>query len=302
MGDRTAGGDRALAAPGLTVADLTSLVQDLLGTPVGPLRPLGAGTDHRTFEAGDRLVVRVPLSPSEEGVHAAAREADLLEVLSALLPVAVPVVLASDPDTGVTVTARVDGVPLLDTAVDGSRLVDDLVEVLVALHDATPDVAASGLAADPFALEAYVHEASETLAAWSHALPPRQIAALEALLGDPLPAESSLEVLCHNDLGAEHLFVDTGVQRLVGIIDWADAALVDPARDLGRLYRDLGPDATRSIVARLPYRDDAQLSERVRLHAVCSALEDLAYGMEHDERYARAAMAGLERTLAQPGP
>jgi len=33
---------------------------------------------------------------------------------------------------------------------------------------------------------------------------------------------------------------------VTGIIDWSDAAIVDPAHDFGLLHRDLGPAASTS--------------------------------------------------------
>jgi aminoglycoside phosphotransferase (APT) family kinase protein len=81
----------------------------------------------------------------------------------------------------------------------------------------------------------------------------------------PLPAPPSPAerlVFIHGDLGAEHVFVHDG--RITGVIDWSDAALGDPALDHGRLARDLGLD----------------LGERARFYAVCTALEDVAYGVE----------------------
>ena len=87
------------------------------------------------------------------------------------------------------------------------------------------------------------------------------------------PAEPTL---IHGDLGAEHVFVEGG--HITGVIDWGDAAIGDPALDHGRLMRDLGVD----------------LGERARLYAVCTALEDLAFGLETgNERYRVNALAAL---------
>ncbi len=35
--------------------------------------------------------------------------------------------------------------------------------------------------------------------------------------------------------------MDVGASAITGIIDWTDAAITDPARDLAPVYRDLGP-------------------------------------------------------------
>ncbi len=79
-----------------------------------------------------------------------------------------------------------------------------------------------------------------------------------------------------------------------GIIDWNDAAIVDPAFPL---YRDLGPAALRVAVRR--YRTDANdvgtLSERSIFYARCSVFEDLAYGMEtRRDKYVDKSLAAME--------
>lgn len=84
-------------------------------------------------------------------------------------------------------------------------------------------------------------------------------------------------VFIHGDLGAEHVFADG--DRITGVIDWGDAAIGDPDLDLGRLRRDFGPGVGGG--------------ERARLYAVCTALEDIAYGHEPYVANARAALAEL---------
>jgi aminoglycoside phosphotransferase (APT) family kinase protein len=84
-------------------------------------------------------------------------------------------------------------------------------------------------------------------------------------------------VFIHGDLGAEHIFVDGG--RVTGVIDWGDAVIGDPDLDRGRLRRDLGPSADGG--------------ERARLYAICTALEDLAFGKDIYVANARAALDEL---------
>ena len=93
----------------------------------------------------------------------------------------------------------------------------------------------------------------------------------------------------HNDLGIEHVLIDPVAWTVTGIIDWSDAAIVDPAHDFGLLYRDLGPAALRVALGR--YRGDtndvAALSERAVFYARCRVLEDLRMGLRPDDRVRR---------------
>jgi aminoglycoside phosphotransferase (APT) family kinase protein len=85
-------------------------------------------------------------------------------------------------------------------------------------------------------------------------------------------------VLCHDDLGIEHVLAD-GDGAVTGVIDWSDAAVADPAGDLGRILRDLGPGALDAALAALAPDDPEAVGERAVLRARCGALEDLAYGL-----------------------
>ena len=81
-------------------------------------------------------------------------------------------------------------------------------------------------------------------------------------------------------LGIEHVLVEPRTGAVTGIIDWSDAAMVDPAHDVGLLYRDLGPAALAAILRSGVESGDAGMRERAVFYARCSVLEDLAYG--HD--------------------
>lgn len=225
-----------------------------------PVRPLGAGLDHRAYAVGDGLVARF-------GAGATA-EAALLEAIAPQLPLPVPVPIAVGGDC--LIAPLVPGSPLLALPRASRRpFAPSLLAFADALHALRPDV---GVAEDDTPLEAWLEEAAATLAALRDHVP----ATVEAALRQPVPPPAP-RTLIHGDLGAEHVFVDAG--RITGVIDWGDAAIGDPALDHGKLMRDFGVD----------------LGERARLYAVCTALEDLAYGLETgDDRYRVSALAALD--------
>jgi len=77
-------------------------------------------------------------------------------------------------------------------------------------------------------------------------------------------------------LGAEHLLADLEASTPTGVIDWADAAVADPADDVGLLLRDLGPNVMAAVMRRYrPRIDDPSLPVRALFHARCKTLEDL---------------------------
>ena len=83
---------------------------------------------------------------------------------------------------------------------------------------------------------------------------------------------------------------------MTGVIDWSDAAIVDPAVDFGLLYRDLGPAAAHAAMGsyQTEATDLAALEERARFYARCSVFEDLAYGLQTGrDRYVDKSLAAL---------
>ena len=124
-------------------------------------------------------------------------------------------------------------------------------------------------------------EAARTYATVAGAVPAAHRRPVEAFLAAPPPVEGWTNVFSHNDLGIEHVLVDPGTWTVTGVIDWSDAAIVDPAVDFGLLYRDLGPAATNAALGRYRTRavDRAALAERAVFYARCGVFEDLAYGI-----------------------
>jgi aminoglycoside phosphotransferase (APT) family kinase protein len=119
---------------------------------------------------------------------------------------------------------------------------------------------------------------------------------VETFLAAPPPDDGYTPVFSHNDLGIEHVLVDPATGAVTGIIDWSDAALTDPAYDVGLLHRDLGPAAAAAVMRSLHTpADSAALAERAIFYASCSVLEDLAYGIETgQEKYIGNSLAALD--------
>jgi aminoglycoside phosphotransferase (APT) family kinase protein len=90
-------------------------------------------------------------------------------------------------------------------------------------------------------------------------------------------------VLCHNDLGIEHILVIDN--KIAGIIDWGGVAITDPACDFARIYRDVG-EKVFHLVLNEYIADDAtkaELRERAVFYGKCLLFEDLYYGAGQEE-------------------
>lgn len=73
--------------------------------------------------------------------------------------------------------------------------------------------------------------------------------------------------LIHDDLAPEHLLVDPETGDLVGILDWSDATLGDPARDFAPLVAWHGWSFAGDVLRHYPHRIDQGFRERLRFMA-----------------------------------
>ncbi|WP_218938532.1 phosphotransferase [Modestobacter altitudinis] len=231
------------------------------------LAALGQGLDHTAHLAGD-LVLRVGGD--------VAREAGLLRLVAARVPLPVPEPVFADEDDGVLAYRLLPGRPLLGRDA-GSGQGAVLARFLRALH-----------AIDPREVSGLVPVEEDDPGEWLADLagPPELLAVLRATV----PPPAAHRVLAHADLGAEHLLARDGV--LTGVIDWSDAAVTDPALDLARPYRDFGPAFLAEVLD--AYGDGAPDLDRIRFFARCAALEDLEFGLRTGQAaYTRAARRSL---------
>jgi aminoglycoside phosphotransferase (APT) family kinase protein len=285
------------------VEDLWSLVATQLpGYRVDAVVVQGEGLDNKTYEVNGQLLVRISKEPDPARRAARVRrEARLLAAVAAISPLPVPEPSFTVAEQGCLAYRKLPGVPLLDLphprrAAHARSIAATLGELLTELHAVPVDRMAALVGTDDQPLAEWRQEAAETVAAVAGRVPAAHRRAVEAFLAVPPPTAGYAPVFSHNDLGIEHVLVDPLAWRLTGIIDWSDAAIVDPARDFGLLYRDLGPVALDAAIGR--YRTAANdlvtLRERAVFYARCSVMEDLAYGIETGQgKYTDKSLAAM---------
>lgn len=261
---------------------------------------LGEGEDNIAFSVNDELIVRFGKEPDPESRAARVRgEARLLAVVADVSPVAVPEPRFTVAERGCLAYFRLPGLPLIDAdpaqrSAHGGSVAVALGEFLGALH-AVPGGEMAGLVGtDDEPMTVWAEESAQIYGTIIGAVPPPHRPAVEAFLGAAPPADPRDLVFSHNDLGIEHVLVDPDAWTMTGVIDWSDAAITDPARDFGLLYRDLGPDALDLALS--AYRADAgDVRERAGFYARCGVLEDMAYGLGTGHRkYLDKSLAALE--------
>jgi aminoglycoside phosphotransferase (APT) family kinase protein len=274
----------------------------LPGHRTGSVVPAGAGLDHAAYEVDGELIVRFDHAPDPAARPAAVeREARLLAAVAAVSPLPVPEPAFADAGLGCLAYRRLPGIPLLDVpgprrAACAAPVAAALGELLAALHRAPVDRLAGLVDAEDRPPAEWLREAKETFPAVAGEVPAARRAAVETFLAAPPPDPEHAPAFSHNDLGIEHVLVDPATCAVTGVIDWSDAAIVDPASDFGRVYRDLGPAAVDAALAAYGAEPagTARLRERATFYARCALLEDLAYGLETGRNsYASKSLAAL---------
>ncbi|MFE2585775.1 phosphotransferase family protein [Streptomyces sp. NPDC059378] len=264
--------------------------------------PLGEGLDNVAYEVNGELIVRFSKEPDPVRRSAlVSREARVLAAVADISPLPVPVPTFTVAEQGCLAYRRLPGAPLLDMSrhqrsVHGASIGATLGELLTALHAVPIERLAGAVDVDHQPPAEWRQEAMENYGTVARQVPAAHRRSVEAFLAAAPPHDAHTPVFSHNDLGIEHVLVDPVAWTVTGVIDWSDAAVVDPACDFGLLYRDLGPAAVRAAIS--SYRTDADdlaaLGERAVFYARCSLLEDLAYGIETERRtYVDKSLAAL---------
>jgi aminoglycoside phosphotransferase (APT) family kinase protein len=264
-----------------------ALATALPGYVVESVSLLGEGLDNIAYEINNELIVRFSRRPDPERTD---RETRLLTALQRISPLPVPEPIVM-PGGHWFAYRKLPGAPLLDLAAppDPAPIAATLRGFLRALHAVPPGQVIDLVDTDDQSLREWRADAGEIYTVVAKHVPAPFRRRVEGFLTAEPPAETSRLVFSHNDLGIEHVLVDPRSGAVTGVIDWSDAALVDPAYDYGLLFRDLGPVA-------LPPGDDLEpdVRERAVFFARCSVLEDLAYGVETGrKRYADKSTAAL---------
>ena len=256
------------------------------GFQVHDVELLGEGLDNLTYAVNGELVVRFSKQPEPiRRAELIRAETRLLAMVATISPLPVPEPVFTDPGRGCWAYAKIPGVPLLDLPLR-QRLAcapaagAALGGFLAAVHGAPLEQMTQLAGPDEVPMAQWRDEAAEHYTAVLQMVPATRRGPVEAFLAAPPLERGGAMVFCHNDLGIEHVLAAPATGAITGVIDWSDAALADPARDFGLLYRDLGPAALAAALASYRAGDPAAVGQRAVFYARCRLWEDLAYGRQ----------------------
>jgi aminoglycoside phosphotransferase (APT) family kinase protein len=272
---------------------LAALRERLPGLVGERLVQIGDGWDSEIHVVDGAWVVRIPRRPQ---VAAQVRaEVALLRALAVTLPVAVPQVEAVAPNgAGWLVYRWIDGDPITSGA--SAR---DVAAFLSALHRFPVRRAAElGIerrdwkSAVGELLDDFERRVAPLLGAKDRAL---AILRFDAFRADPR-SFAFRPALIHADLGPEHLLCGPD-RRLVGVIDWTDARIGDPALDFAWLLTGLGPAFATDLLAAYGDADEA-LARRAAFYHVLGPWHQVTYGLDRGlPAYVESGLAGVRERL-----
>ena len=279
----------------------TLLARHMPGHEIRSIIRLGEGLDNVAYEVNGDLIVRASKeADSARRSEATRREVELLAAVAEFSTLPVPEPVFADFDAGVLAYVKLPGLPLMDHPVgEPVWLAPDLGGFLGSLHHASLEKVEGLVERDTYPLTEWREDAERDYREIAEQMPATARRLVEGFLGRTPPAEPRAAAFCHNDLGAEHVLVDVEANTITGIIDWSDAAITDPARDLALICRDLGPEAFEGTLVQYEVPFDDTDRERAVFYACCKLLEDVAYGLRTPgaHRYAEIGMANLGRTF-----
>ena len=282
------------------IADVHNVVvAHLPGYQVDSVVCVGEGLDNLVYEVNGQLIVRFSKEPDPNRLN---NEGRLLAAVAEVSPLPVPEPTFIAAEQGCLAYLKLPGIPLLDIphglrSDHSTPVAAALGDLLTALHADPIDRWTALVDTEDRPLAECGRDAAQTFPSVADQIPAVHRRSIETFLDAAAPHDGYAPAFSHNDLGIEHVLVDPVTWTVTGIIDWSDAAIVDPAHDFGLLYRDLGPAALGIAVRH--YRNDAKdvaaLTERAVFHARCSVFEDLAYGTQTGRHeYVGKCLAAME--------
>lgn len=235
---------------------------------------VGSGWEFDAYRTSDDWLFRFPRRA--DVVSLFEREGPILELARSVLPpsVSVPrvtVVRHAVPEFPYPIAAHpyIPGARADDVS-DALRpaLAESIGEALAAIHS-VPEAAAR--AAGLVELDRDEPGRVEWLtwgSAGVRALNDRDGTLNEAVewlsqVDDPLRRLEAPLRMIHHDVSPEHLLVDPETGRLVGILDWTDAILGDPARDFAALVPFAGWGFVEDVLGHYPLETDEGLRDRL---------------------------------------
>lgn len=282
------------------IGDTAVAIGDTSVLNVTTVTPIHGGWASWTFQVGEEWIFRFPRT--DEGGEAAAREIRLLPILAEAVDFAIPRPAWAGTWNGRPFFGyrKIAG-RALHGGDDRPPTLQRLADMVAQLHRFDVDAASAALGIDDpgIAWTGRYRDLREVAGTRTEGILDPVDARLLAARFDGFLARGfgSSATLVHCDLGAEHLLVDDSGTP-VGIIDFEDATVGDPAIDFVGFWITLGEDATRRLLERYRGPVDETFVDRIRDYWWLGSLHAVLHGLdEGDDGIVADGLVGLRRRL-----
>src|SRR6266702_3945229 len=260
------------------------------------VRIIEDGWDSLVLDLDNAWILRFPRRP--EVADWLDREIALLPELAAKLPVTVPQFDLIARNSGACVAYRkIAGTP--PTTGVSKRTGQDVGGFLSALHRFPVERArALGVSCfDPMAWrDRYRGRCAEFRQDVFPLLEPAERERADGVFGRVEELDFS-PALIHGDLGPAHVLCRSG--RVVGVIDWSDACVGDPALDLAWCLNGSASEVARGVAS--IYHADAATRVRAATYHQLGPWYEVVYGLKTgQERLVDSGMEGVRARLPPP--
>jgi len=275
-----------------TKAHISTYFPDL---KINEIKKIGEGTGNEVYEVNRNLIFRFP--KRQENQKQLEREISLQKILKKYSSLPIPEFIFLPYDHSFVGYKKLLGTPMLyrrNEFKEWDSFSQQLGHFLSRLHAVpTEELNELDLLTEKRSFEDWQKHGQTFFEKTKFLIPKRYLSQIETFFSSEPPKSVGNLVLCHNDLGIEHILVVES--KVIGIIDWGGTALADPACDFARIYRDVGEKVLDIILAEytVAQATKGELRERAIFYGKCLLFEDLFYGLEQEE-YMQKALVALE--------
>jgi len=259
------------------------------------IRKIGEGTGNKAFEVNSGLIFRFPKAAANR--LQLEQEIRLQKVLLKHTTLPIPEFTFIPPDHSFVGYQKVKGVPLIETSEsfsDWDSFGREIGRFISHLHSIpTTELSELKLKIENKTNQEWQGHSYPFYEKTKYLIPERFYSKIEGFFKTTSLDYQTELVLCHNDLGIEHILVEGN--KVSGVIDWGGVALTDPAADCARIYRDVGEEILNKVL--IGYLrtevDISAIRERAIFMGKCLVFEDLFCGLR-DEVYLKKALRAME--------
>lgn len=252
---------------------------------VSKIVKIGEGTGNVAYEVNDHLIFRFPKGTASQ--VQLAQEIRLQSLLGKHSSLPYPKFDYLPTDHSFVGYEKLEGSPLILEMADydsWAKFTEQIGSFLNQLHSIPQNELDNlGILVEDKSYSDWQAHSLPFYEKTKHLIPKIYYSEIEIFFSSKPQVQVIDKVLCHNDLGIEHILVADG--KVSGIIDWGGVAIAARACDFARIYRDVGPKILDMVLAKYDATpaDKGQIRERAIFYGKCLIFEDLYCGIREEE-------------------